>query len=74
MTPLEAADYLRRRVRDDKDAKLMVVVAIERSGYDDLFDWADQRPDEVIMLAESLEDTDAQFRNMAGRLETGDLS
>ena len=74
MTGLEAADFLRRRMQEDADVKLMVMKIVEREGYSDMFDWADKNPDEIIALADSLTDISEQFGEFERRLSTGDLS
>lgn len=74
MTPLDATDLLRRRMREDDDVKLMVSVAVTTSGNTDLFDWAEEHPDLAIMLAESVTDLDDQTSEFERRLSTGDLS
>lgn len=74
MTPLEATDLLRRRMREDEDVKLMVSTAVSTCGCPDLYDWADRFPDLAVMLAESVVDLDDQTSEFERRLSTGDLS
>jgi hypothetical protein len=74
MTPLEATDYLRRRVREDDDIKLMVTSAVTAGGHSDMFDWASANPEQVVMVAEAARDLEEQTAEFARRLATGDLS
>ena len=74
MELLQAADYLRRKVREDDDVKLMVAAAVTASGSVDLFDWADKAPEQVTLLAESVMDLLDQTDEFERRLATGDLS
>jgi len=74
MELLQAADYLRRKVREDDDVKLMVAAAVTASGCADLFDWAEKSPEQVTLLAESVMDLLDQTDEFERRLATGDLS
>ena len=74
MTAVEAANFLRLLMREDADVKIMVTKIVDREGYSDMFDWADQQPDDIIALAESLTDVSDQFAEFSRRLESGDLS
>jgi len=74
VSPLEAVNYLRERQREDDDVKLMIVGAVDRGGYTDLFDWADKNPDEAVMLATQAQDLEEQLAEFDRRLATGDLS
>jgi hypothetical protein len=74
MTPLEATDYLRRKVREDADVKLMVTTAVSAGGHRDMFDWASSDPDQVVLVAEAVKDLEDQTDEFSRRLSIGDLS
>ena len=61
-------------MQDEPDVRVMVVTAVERKGYDDLFDWADANPEEAIALAEQFTDLEDQLGEFDRRLSTGDLT
>ena len=71
---LHATDLLRRMVREDEDVKIMVATACDRAGCEDLFEWADKRPEQVVMMAEQVADLTEQLEEFDRRLSTGDLS
>jgi len=74
VTPLEATDLLRRKSSESEDVKMMVALVSSKSGYPDLYEWASNDPDGVVMLAEqviSIEEQEAEFDR---RLASGDLS
>jgi len=71
---LHATDMLRRLVREDEDVKIMIAAACDRAGCEDLFAWADKRPEEVIMMAAQVVDLSEQLEEFKRRLSTGDLS
>ena len=74
MTPLEAIDYLRRRAREDDDVKLMVAAAVTGGQWSDMFDWADNMPEQVVMVAMAAQDLEEQTDEFKRRLAAGDLS
>ena len=74
MELVEAVNYLRERRQQDPDLQWMLATMIERAGFDDLFDWADEHPDMAIALAAQAMDADDQFGEFERRLSTGDLS
>lgn len=74
MTPLEAADYLRRRMHELPEVRTLVSAIVDREGYADMFDWADSAPEEIVLVAESFVDVVDQLDEFARRLSTGDLS
>jgi len=74
LTPLQAADYLRRRMRVDNDIKLMVTAAVTKGGHADLFDWASGEPDQARLVAAAARDLEEQTAEFARRLAVGDLS
>jgi hypothetical protein len=71
---MHATDMLRRLVREDEDVKIMISAACDRVGCDDLFAWAAERPEEVIMMAAQVVDLSEQLGEFDRRLSTGDLS
>lgn len=74
MTPLEAIDYLRQRTREDDDVKLMVAAAVSGGQWSDMFDWADNMPEQVVMVAMAAQDLEEQTDEFKRRLANGDLS
>jgi len=74
VTPIEAIDYLRRRAREDDDVKLMVAAAVSAGKWSDMFDWADNMPEQVVMVAEAAKDLEEQTDEFKRRLASGDLS
>ena len=74
LTSLQAADYLRRRMRLDDDIKLMVTAAVSKGGHSDLFDWASKEPDQALLVASAAKDLEEQTDEFARRLAAGDLS
>jgi hypothetical protein len=74
MTALEATDYLRRMVRMDDEVKLMVAAAVSAGGYGDLFSWAAEDPDGVVLVAEAAREMIESTAEFDRRLSTGDLS
>lgn len=57
---LDAASYLSDRARNSKSVRDLVAKAWAARGYDDLYDWAENKPDEVIAMAEAVHDLESQ--------------
>lgn len=74
ISSLEAANYLREAILNDRELAAVVTAIIDRSDCDDMYDWADRHPDEIRLLVGSLQNTDRQFDEFADRLSRGDLS
>ena len=56
MTAIEAVSAIQEIQRTDRDLALAIAAACQAKGCKDLYDFAAQFPDEIVMMAEQIVD------------------